>query len=343
MATSIDEKSGLTVFTNDVQSYSHENDTDIHQSRSNDTGSCVSCRGKLKALVVLVVKFLREASRPLFFIACAAYNSYLIWLLVYLKDNRNYWFLTIIHGQSLALSLKPFLTWQPRRFTGSLTLASVIMNLMLCFTMLTRLAHYHSQPDQFIGPRFIIVSLKGSVVLFFFAFLLRNQWQMELLLEEKDVIARVLLDFVDIFDMVEVLSANKCVGIGSFLSEGSPTEMAIQAFCTMSFMIPFAAFEFEARREMVNDRLSELIPPRSKTKALASVSSMSVLLQNVPFLIIRITIWFQYNLYSLGFLVKNVSAIVICSAEWYIDKRRARKDINPISQPECNESLLVVA
>ena len=113
----------------------------------------------------------------------------------------------------------------------------VVVNVMTCFTMLTRQAYYHRQPDEFIGPRFIILSLQGSIILILLDFVLQRVGNLDSLLDYKDALTRMLLDFVDIFNMVEILSVNVCVGVGSFVSEDSSTEKAIQAFCTMSFVI----------------------------------------------------------------------------------------------------------
>jgi len=137
---------------------------------------------------------------------------------------------------------------------------------------------------------------------------------MELLLKEKDVITRIVLDFVDIFNLAEILSPNECTGLGSFISEGSSTEMAIQAFCTMSFVILYSAFMVEGMWE-----LREPDIPKKDAIPLAKiyVSFMSIIFQNFPFLIIRIVVWAQYKFYSLGFLVKNAIAIIFCSVSIY--------------------------
>lgn len=170
--------------------------------------------------------------------------------------------------------------------------------------MLTRLAYYHRQTHEFIGPHFVIVCLQGSIILILLAFALRRDWQIDILLKEKDVLTRAVLDFVDIFNLVEVLSANECVGVGSFLPEESSIEKAIQAFCTMSFLIVYGALTLFENSEQVE--VAEF-----------HFYYVSMLVQNFPFLIIRIVIWARYKLYSLGFLVKNVIAIAFCLAKVY--------------------------
>ena len=98
-----------------------------------------SCRRKLLFI-----------ARVLFTLLCLAYNLYLLWLLAYLKDNRNYWFLSL-----LVISITLACT---RLF--SIPSLSVSITVMICFTMLSRLPYYHRHQDDFIGPRFVIASLK---------------------------------------------------------------------------------------------------------------------------------------------------------------------------------------
>ena len=320
MATNIDEEGGLIVSNSEFQSGSHDNDTDSRQSLEDMDNWDLTMSELLSRYCRYELGSRRRKllciSKLLYVLACIAYNFYLVWLLVYLKDNRNYWFLSFIAIQPCISAVYPLvLQRNPRRFNGSAALVVVVINLMICFTMLIRLAYHHSLPDEFIGPRFIIVSLQGSIILLFLVFFfLRREFQMELLIEEKDVITRIVLDFVDIFNLAEILSPNECTGLGSFISEGSSTEMAIQAFCTMSFVILYSAFTVEGMWE-----LGETDIPKKDAIPLAKiyVPFMSIIFQNFRFLIIRIVVWAQYKFYSLGFLVKNALAIIFCSVSIY--------------------------
>ena len=186
---------------------------------------------------------LANLGRILLHLVCFGYSFYLIWLLAYLKDNNNYWFLSFI---PILCNFLPFLllckAYHDNNIKESMNVIydpsfGVGVILMACFTMLTRQAYYHRQPDEFIGPRFIILSLQASIILILLDFFLQIAGKLGSLLDYKDALTRMLLDFVDIFNMVEVLSVNVCVGVGSYVSEDSPTEIAIHAFCTMSFMI----------------------------------------------------------------------------------------------------------
>ena len=79
--------------------------------------------------------------------------------------------------------------------------------------------------------------MQARIILILLDYLLHIVGKRDSLLDYKDALTRMLLDFVDIFNMVKILSVNVCVGVGSFVSEDSSTERAIQAFCTISFMI----------------------------------------------------------------------------------------------------------
>ncbi|KAL9971735.1 hypothetical protein ACROYT_G017939 [Oculina patagonica] len=261
-------------------------------------------------------------------LGCVGYSLYLIWLLAYLKDNPYYWFLSLIPFFFNLLSPMTIITIKildKENFdndddTSSMLLnkalhapsVGVVLTLMTCFTMLTRIAYYHRQPDEFIGPRFIILSLQGSIVLIFLNFCLQREGKLEKLLNFKDALTRMLLDFVDIFNMVEILSANVCVGVGSFVSENSSTEISIQAFCTMSFVIVWNALSFSFFYFLDDDLDdSDYSEQRGGENWYMFVLNASFICQNLPFLVIRIVVWAQYELYSLGFLMKNFIAIVL--------------------------------
>ena len=238
MATNVEEKLDGNV---DTEGMSTTPPTDA-QNDTSDTGNVQighSCRTKLVSL-----------SRIVLHLVCLSYSFYLIWLLAYLKDTNYYWLLSYF---PIFCNFVPFLllckAYRNRERGSIMSMFKVLQPsygvvpiLMASFTMLTRQAYYHRQLDEFIGPRFIILSLQASIIVILMDFVLERARKQENLLDYKDALSRMLFDFVDIFDMVEILSVNVCVGVGSFVSEESSTEKAVQAFCTMSFviMVPFA-------------------------------------------------------------------------------------------------------
>lgn len=266
--------------------------------------------------------------RLLLHMLCLGYNLYLVWLLAYLKGNSNYWFLSFI---PFVFNFSPLLVFLISLSKPTSTVhvflpepsIGVVFNLMACFTMLTRVAYYHRQEDEFIGPRFIIISLQASIILVFLDFLQQRDAKLENLLNFKDAMIRILLDFVDIFNMVEILSRNPCVGVGLYVSENSSTERAIQAFCTLSFVVIMVGVDIKMlvkRRRVRPPEEPRDEPPRNEDDGEAMHSSLTLissLYQNLPFLVIRIIVWAQYKLYSLGFLVKNVTVVILAIAIYY--------------------------
>ena len=68
--------------------------------------------------------------------------------------------------------------------------------------------------------------------------------------------------------------------------------------------------------------------PREYGEVLYSgITIYSALFQNFPFLVIRIVVWVQYELYSLGFLVKNLTVIVLYIAILVKNGRKLFKNV----------------
>lgn len=272
--------------------------------------------------------------RLLLHMLCLGYNLYLVWLLAHLKGNSNYWLLSFI---PILFNFSPLLvsliSSSQRTFFRYAPSVGLVINLMACFTMLTRVAYYHRQADEFIGPRFIIISLQASIILVFLDFLQQRDAKLENLLNFKDVMIRILLDFVDIFNMVEILSRNPCVGVGLYVSENSSTERAIQAFCTLSFVVIMFGVDTKMlveRRQVQPPEEPRDEPPRNEDDGEVMHSKLTLissLYQNLPFLVIRIVVWAQYRLYSLGFLVKNVTVVILAIAIYYKAYRKRTNDI----------------
>ena len=301
MAANIDEEIGISQIDDD--------ETNIINTGSRSGG----CRQRL----LFLGKFF-------LIMGCLAYNLYLIWLVAYLKDNGYYWFLSLIPLNFNVLG--PLIVFLVRKMSVNvfdnkfldgiewMTFSfAVVLTLMSCFTILTRVAYYQRQPDQLIGPRFIIFSLQGSIILILLDFFLQREGKLKEMLDFKDALTRMLLDFIDVFNMIEILSANECVGLGSFVSEGSSTEKAIQAFCTMSFLVILCALEVEPlfdqslrlnHEDCDNNEQKFRIPSQ-----LFFILYASCLFQNIAFFVIRIVVWAQYNFFNLGFIVKNALVI----------------------------------
>lgn len=236
----------------------------------------------------------------------AVYYAFLVWLLVHLKKNSSYYALISLPLFCDILLFVIFICHRGYQIVvaslQAFRVTAVVLTLMSMFTLLTRHAFYHVSNKEFIGRNFIIVSLKGSVLVFLWDLLSQRHFNLVQIKKDKDVITRIILDNVDIFNMVEFLVVQSATG-SSLIDEDSPLEKVIQTFCTLSFLICWAetlyvcTTEYEGRQHPLRHTFSV-------------VYYVSVFLQNIPFLIIRVYIWVKYDLYSLGFLVKNLLAII---------------------------------
>lgn len=323
MATDVDEEINARVDT-ECTTLLTNGHSDPSDTRNGQNGSSRRIR-----LLVL--------GKLLLHLGCLGYNLYLIWLVAYLKDNNYYWLLCFIPCLFNFVFPAAYLACHRNKdLNANLALLiapsiGVSINLIACFTMLTRQAYYHRQPDEFIGPRFIIMSLQGSIILFFLEFFLQREGKLDKMLDYKDALTRLLLDFVDIFNMVEILSVNDCVGVGLFVSENSSTEIAVQTFCTSSIFIVWYTLDINAVKSMYrittffhhakvlknqprSDSHQHHSPKTYREVLYLGMTLMSAFYQNLPFLVIRIVVWAHYKLYSLGFLVKNVTVIVLAIA-----------------------------
>jgi len=161
MATNVDEKIDIHVDT-ECAGPPTVGQSDTTDTENGQRGG--SCRTRLLNL-----------GRLLLHLVCLGYSLYLIWLLAYLKDNNYYWFLCFI---PFILNFMPCILLLRKAYHDNDLLdidggtfkryqpsVGVVVNVMTCFTMLTRQAYYHRQPDEFIGPRFIILSLQASIIL----------------------------------------------------------------------------------------------------------------------------------------------------------------------------------
>lgn len=159
MATDVDEEINARVDTECTILLTNGH-SDPSDTRNGQNGSSRRIR-----LLVL--------GKLLLHLGCLGYNLYLIWLVAYLKDNNYYWLLCFIPCLFNFVFPAAYLACHRNKdLNANLALliapsSGVSINLIACFTMLTRQAYYHRQPDEFIGPRFIIMSLQGSIILFF--------------------------------------------------------------------------------------------------------------------------------------------------------------------------------
>ncbi len=312
-----------------------------NQGAGQDVESCRAyCCRKLLFLAKLLLT-----------VVCFVYMLYLIGLLAYLKNDASYLFLGFfpMFFYLILPCLRNCKEDTIYHTLGGMTLhapaACVVFYLQIYgFSNLIRVAYYHRQPEDFIGPQFIIASLQVSIVLIFFNIFLQKGGSPKRLYKYKDTLYRIMLDFFDIFNFVELLSADECVGMGSFVvTEYSDIEKVIQVFCSLSFHIFWPLLEDDKEDDdddnnnnnnnnnnnsnnnnnnnnniinnIINNIMNNII---NKNLTHLAVIVRSWVFQNIPFLVIRIIVWVRFKSIhwnSLGFLLKNLMVIVIQAIE----------------------------
>ena len=248
---------------------------------------------------------------------CIAYSVFLIWLLAHVKDETNYYFLNFVTFFLIVLwSVLP--CCYDRRvavYFQQLRMVGVVAMLMCTFTMLTRTAFYHLKRTQTVGPEFVIMSLKCSIFVFVWAMLARKRFRPIAIKANRHTIVLVILDNADIFNLAETLSQE--TGLGKSIAEHSPLENAIQVFGTLAFVILWV----EASLGKAVDESTKTFKPTMEgvgsNRSIYNivVQWISLLFHNIPFLVIRIIVWVNYDVYNICFVAKNVMFIIFCVVE----------------------------
>ena len=97
------------------------------------------------------------------------------------------------------------------------------------------------------------------------------------------------------------------------IQEGSPLEIAIQTFCTLAFLVLWIQV---ASLGTVLDQLASIFQLSAENINLKKsvyniiLQLLSLIFHNIPFLAIRIFVWVLYKEYDIGFIAKNVMAII---------------------------------
>ena len=255
------------------------------------------------------------------------YCVFIVWLLAHTRENLYYHLLNILVFSFIVIwSIFPWCyTRGMAIFSRQLRLIGVVAVLMTTFTMLTRTAFYQltSSKDVTIGKNFVVVSLKACIAVFLWAMLAQKRLSLIAIKADKQLIVQVILDSVDIFSLAETLcmshSSDSAVGkMEPVIQEGTPLEMTIQTFCTLAFVVLWIQV---AALGTALDHLAGILqqdPDRvSTTKSVYNIifQSLSLAFHNIPFLAIRIFVWVQFKVYDIGFIAKNVMAIIFGIAE----------------------------
>lgn len=246
-----------------------------------------------------------------------AYSMFLIWLLVYVKGEPKYYYLSLIPFFLIAL-WSFFPCCYDKRvavYFQQLRMVGVVAVLMSTFTMLSRTAFYHLDHKPTIGSEFVIMSLKCSIFVFIWAMLAYKRFRPLAIKANRHTIIQVILDNCDIFNLIETLSQDR--GLGKCISENSSLENAIQVFGTLAFVILWLE---PSLGKAVNESKKAFKPTMEGFGSNRSIYNIivqwvSLLFNNIPFLVIRIIVWVNYDIYNICFVAKNVIFIIFCVVE----------------------------
>lgn len=204
-------------------------------------------------------------------------------------------------------------------FTGiSFSIMFMYATIIIVFPMLTRDAFYEkttTNPDTW---NMIMPALKASVGLALLGMAARRSFHCGKILSHMDIINSVLLDNVDIFNLVQSLSlANDSDG-SPLIAKGSAMEICILLACEVAFLVialealmPYSLMALDARN--VGKTKHTISIRESKEHAIHMVYPYSLLIQNMPFLVIRLALFARYNTFQVGYITKNITSILFGS------------------------------
>lgn len=198
-------------------------------------------------------------------------------------------------------------------FTGmSFSIMFMYATLVIVFPVLIRDAFYDSTTTN-SDIRLIMPSLKASAGFTLIGMAARRSFHCGKILGHMDIINSILLDNVDIFNLVETLGVVD--GDSPMIPEGSVMEICILVACEVAFLIialealmPYSLLVLD--RKNVGMLKHNVSIQESKEQAIVMMYPYSLLVLNVPFLVIRLALFAKYDTLQLGYVIKNVSSIL---------------------------------
>lgn len=185
--------------------------------------------------------------------------------------------------------------------------------IIVVFPMLTRDAFHEASPTNSDARNMVLPALKASVGFTLLGMAARRSFHCGKIVGHTDVIKSVLLDNVDIFNLVETLGLTD--GRSPMIPKGSIMEICILLACEVAFLVialealmPYSLMALD--KKTVGRTRHNISHRQSKEQAILMVYPYSLLVQNVPFLVIRLALFAQHNTFQLGYVIKNITSIV---------------------------------
>ena len=255
------------------------------------------------------------------------YASLLALLVAYVREEWKYlsilmlWFFYIILRANTYNTLGARVSALKRKiwhFSGiSFSIVFMYFTLIIVFPMLTRDAYYGQRTarreDQ---PSVLLVmsSLKASVGFALLGMAARRSFHCGKIISHMDIITSLLLGNVDIFNLVETLTLKD--GVLPLIPKGSAMEISILVACEVAFLImalealmPYSLITLD--KQNVGKVKHNVSLKQTKEQAIVMVYPYSLLVQNVPFLVIRVLLFACYDTFQVAYVIKNVTSIVL--------------------------------
>ena len=255
------------------------------------------------------------------------YASLLALLVAYVRKEWKYlsilmlWFFYIIlrvntfhtlGARSCALKRK---IWH---FTGiSFSIVFVYFTLVIVFPMLSRDAYYEqptTSSEDKPNALLIMSTLKASVGFALLGMAARRSFHCGKIISHMDIINSLLLGNVDIFNLVETLSLKQ--GMSPLIPKGSAMEISILTACEVAFLVialealmPYSLITLD--KHNVGKVKHNISLKQTKEQAILLVYPYSLLVQNVPFLLIRVLLFAFYDTLQVAFVIKNITSIAL--------------------------------
>ena len=256
------------------------------------------------------------------------YASLLALLVSYVRNERKYLSIIILWFFYPILRINTFNTLGAHASTmkrkiwhfSGISFSTVFMyfTLIIVFPMLTRDAYYEepttSSDEQPASVLLIMSAMKASVGFALLGMAARRSFHCGKIISHMDIINSLLLGNVDIFNLVETLSLKD--GASPIISKGSSMEISILIVCEIAFLIlilealmPYSLATLD--KQNVGNVKYHISLKQSKQQAIVMVYPYSLLLQNVPFLVIRVLLFACYDTLQLAYVIKNITSIVL--------------------------------
>jgi hypothetical protein len=255
------------------------------------------------------------------------YASLLALLVAYVREEWKYlsilmlWFFYIILRANTYNTLGARVSALKRKiwhFSGiSFSIVFMYFTLIIVFPMLTRDAYYgqrtargEEQPSVLL----VMSSLKASVGFALLGMAARRSFHCGKIISHMDIINSLLLGNVDIFNLVETLTLKD--GVLPLIPKGSAMEISILVACEVAFLImalealmPYSLITLD--KQNVGKVKHNVSLKQTKEQAIVMVYPYSLLVQNVPFLVIRVLLFACYDTFQVAYVIKNVTSIVL--------------------------------